>query len=128
MKDVFYFGARLKDSLSQTFGKAGYRVIHTQYSNGVLGSYSNCGGVVLHWKSKKGQQVIEEAKAAGVPILVITSKLAAAVQAGEPFADLYLEEPARDEEVAAMLLEMVTAQPRALAASATGRFVLNLKL
>lgn len=111
MMDIFYFGAHLQESLFQTLGDAGYQIIQTEYSKGIFGGSSNCGGIVLHWKSKKGQQIIEEAKTAGVPILVITSKLAAAVRAGEPFADLYLEEPASDEEVATMLIEMVTVKP-----------------
>jgi DNA-binding response OmpR family regulator len=119
--DVFYFGARLEDSLSRAFGDSGYRIVRTRYTKGVLSSSPNCGAVVLHWKSVKGQQIIAEAKAARVPILVITSKLTAAIQAGEPFADLYLEEPARDEEVVMMLLDKVIPKPLFLVASAVAR-------
>jgi hypothetical protein len=116
--DILYFGAPLTDSLSLAFDNAGYRIVRTRYRKGVLGG---CGAVVLHWKSKQGQQIIAAAKAAGVPVLVITSKLAAAVQAGEPLADLYLEEPARDEEVVAMLLDIIApkaSKPLILVASA----------
>jgi hypothetical protein len=71
-----------------------------------FGSVSTCGAVVVHWKSKREQRVIQEAKAAGIPVLVITSKLAAAYQAGKPYADVYLEEPASDDEVATLLIEL----------------------
>ena len=42
--------------------------------------------------------------------MVITAKLPAAIQAGEPQADIYLEEPTTDSEVAALLIEMMTAE------------------
>jgi hypothetical protein len=117
--NIFYFGVRPKASLSQMFEQAGFTIVHARYTKGVLGSSSAC-GAVLHWKSKRNQPAIEEAKAAGVPILVVTSKLADAIRAGTS-ADLYLEEPASDEEVATLLLDMVTAKPLARAvAAATG--------
>lgn len=108
--DAFYLGARPKNSLTQLLVGAGHRIVHASYKKGILSSVSTCSAVVLHWKSKKDQRVIEEATIAGIPILVITAKLPAAIKAGEPQADLYLEEPAGDGEVAALLIEMLTAK------------------
>jgi hypothetical protein len=108
MGEVFYFGSRPDSSLSEAFAKAGCGVVHSQFQAGLLSNATSCVAVVLHWKSREDQQVIKEAKAIGLPIVVITSNLAAAVSAGEPSADLYLEQPARNEEVATMLIEMIT--------------------
>lgn len=107
--DAFYLGARPKSSLTQLLVEAGHRIVHASYKKGLLSTVATCDAVVLHWRSKKDQRVIEEAKAADIPILVITAKLPAAIKAGEPQADLYLEEPASDDEVAALLIEMMTA-------------------
>ena len=46
----------------------------------------------------------------GIPVLVITARLDAAIQAGEPQADLYLEDPASDDEVATLLIDLITAK------------------
>jgi DNA-binding response OmpR family regulator len=98
---------------------AGYDVVHLRYTKGVLANAPACAAVVLHWKSKWGQRVIQEAKAADLPVLVITSKLADAVKTGEPWADLYLEKPASIEEMAALLIDLSTTkrQHRVSAAS-----------
>jgi hypothetical protein len=120
--DTFYFGARPKISLTQLLDKAELRIIHAHYKKGILASVSTCRAVVLHWKSKRDQRVIEEANAAGIPVVVITANLAAAVEAGEPQADLYLEEPASSEEVASLLLDLITTKQNAHAAVATGEF------
>jgi hypothetical protein len=98
--------------------KAGYAFVHARYTKGVLSNSSACGAVVLHWKSNRNQRVIEEAKAAGIPILVATSKLATAIHAGQLLADLYLEEPVSNEEVATMLINMVTRKQLTRAAAA----------
>jgi ActR/RegA family two-component response regulator len=90
--------------------KADCNVIHTRYVHNLLHSEPSCAAVVLHWKSKKDQQIINEAKQLGIPVLVITAKLAAAVGAGKPFADVYLEAPAGNQEVIALLTDMTTVQ------------------
>ncbi len=105
--DVFCFGARPKNGLTRMLDKAGHRMIYAQYKKGILDSLSTCGAVVLHWKSKKDQQVIGEAKASGLPVMVVTARLPAAYNAGDPLADLYLEQPASDEEVAAFLIDLI---------------------
>jgi DNA-binding LytR/AlgR family response regulator len=120
MTDILYFGTRPNASFAHTIANAGYRIVHTKYVKGILSSVANCAGVVLQWKSKRGQQVIREAKALGMPVLVLTSKLAAAVQAGEPRADLYLEQPASNEEVASMLELVATKRPILVAAACVG--------
>ena len=114
--DVFYFGSRPDSSLSEAFAKAGCGLVHSQFQPSLLSNETSCVAVVLHWKSMEDQRVIKEAKAIGLPIVVITSKLAAAVSAGEPSADLYLEQPARNEEVATMLIEMITVKRQNLKA------------
>ncbi len=89
--------------------KSDCKVIHTRYVRNLLHTEPSCAAVVLHWKSKKDQQVIDEAKQLGIPVLVITAKLAAAFCAGEPFADVYLEAPASNQEVTALISNMVAA-------------------
>ncbi len=116
--DAFYFGPRPKPELTRMMDKAGYRIVHAHYEKGILASVPTCGAVVLHWKSKRDQQVIEEAKAAGLPTMVITAKLADAYAARDPLADLYLEEPARDEDVAVLLIDLIR-EEQPVGASAT---------
>lgn len=121
MKDIFYFGTSLRASLAQEFCNAGHTLIHLPYTQGLhelQGEAPSCGSVVLEWRSKRDQLIIAGAKALGVPVLVITAKLAAAVKADEPSADLYLEEPAADHEVVATMLDMMTAEPLSRAAAA----------
>ncbi len=113
--DVFYFGARPTHDFIRMMDKAGYGIVHAPYEKGILASVPNCGAVVLHWNSKRDQQVIKGAKAVGLPTMVITSKLAFAYNARDPLADLYLEEPARDEDVAALLIDLMRAHPGASA-------------
>lgn len=103
-----YFGARRTDDFTRMIEKAGYTIVYARYKKGILASVPSCGAVVLHWKSKRDQQVIQEARAAGVPTMVITSKLSAAYDKGDPLADLYLEQPARDEDVAALLIDLMS--------------------
>ncbi len=112
--DALYFGARPTHDFIRMMDNAGYGIIHARYEKGILASVPNCGAIVLHWNFKKDQQVIKEAKAAGLPAMVITSKLALAYDAGDTLADLYLEKPARDEDVAALLIDLMSAaQPDA---------------
>jgi hypothetical protein len=118
--DTVYFGTRPKPSLTRMLDKAGHRIVHARYKKGILASLPACSAVVLHWKSKKDQQVIAEAKASGLPVMVITAKLVAAYTSGYPHADLYLEEPARDEDVAALLIDMIATENSSGVALATG--------
>lgn len=110
--DAFYFGARPKHGLTRMMDKAGYRIIHAQYKKGILALVPTCSAVVLHWKSERDQLVIAEARAAGLPTMVITTKLDAAYAAGDLLADLYLEEPARDEDVVALLIDLIRLEQR----------------
>lgn len=106
--DALYFGARPKPSLTRMLDKAGYRTIYAHYKKGILSSVSTCSAVVLHWKFDRDQQVIEEARAAGLPVMVITANLDAAYTNRDMLADLYLEEPARDEDIAALLVDLIS--------------------
>jgi hypothetical protein len=110
--DTFYLGRRPTGKLTQTLEKAGHRIVHASYKKGILTAVPACGAIVLHWKSFRDQRVIDEAKSVGIPVLVITARLAAAIQAGEPQANLYLEDPASDDEVATLLIDLITAKPK----------------
>ena len=118
--DTFYFGARPKHYVTRTLGKAGHRIVHARYRKGILASLSTCAAVVLYWKSQRDQEIIEEAKAASLPVMVITANLVDAYTAGDPLADLYLEEPASDEDVAALLIDMIDMEKNAGAAAGSG--------
>jgi hypothetical protein len=108
--DTVYFGARPKPSLTRMLDKQGCRLIYARYKKGVLASLPTCAAVVLHWKSHRDQQVIADAQASGLPVMVITTKLVDAYSAADPLADLYLEEPADDEDITALLIDMITAE------------------
>jgi hypothetical protein len=110
--DTFYLGHRPTGKLTQILEKAGHRIVHASYKKGILTAVPTSGAIVLHWKSIRDQRIIDEAKSMGIPVLVITARLAAAIQAGEPQADLYLEEPASDDEVAALLIDLITAMQK----------------
>jgi hypothetical protein len=90
--------------------KDGYSILHASYKKGVLTSVATCAAIVLHWKSIRDQQVIADARAAGLPIMVITANLVEAYSTADPLADLYLEKPASDEDVAALLIDMISAE------------------
>jgi hypothetical protein len=121
MMDIFCIGADPEDSFSRMFNEAGLKIVPAKYKRGVLENASTCGAVVLHWKSKRDQKVIEEAKMAGIPVLVVTSKLAAAYRAGEPSADVYLELPTNQEELVSLSIDLAKTREEkfALANAAT---------
>jgi hypothetical protein len=110
--DAFYLGHRPKGKLTQILEKAGHRIVHASYKKGILSSVPTCSAIVLHWKSIRDQRIIEEAKSVEIPVLVITAHLAAALLAGEPQADLYVEDPASDDEVAMLLIDLMTAKQK----------------
>jgi ActR/RegA family two-component response regulator len=121
MKDIFYFGARLRVSLSRAFHDEGHTLIRVPFALGLqkLESESpNCAAVVLEWRSKRAQQVIAQAKALRIPVLVITAKLVAAVKSSGPAADLYLEKPAPNHEIVSTTLDLMTTTNAAAASAA----------
>lgn len=105
--NILYLGARPKASLTQVLDKEGYTIVHARSRKAVLASLSTCAALVLHWRSKCDQRFIVQAQAAGVPVMVITASLVEAYSAPEPLADLYLEEPATDEDIVALLTDMI---------------------
>jgi hypothetical protein len=122
MTDAWYFGARPKAGVSRILSEAGYKIVPSRYTKGMFSDVPGCASVVLHWKSKKGQEIIAEAKACGLPVLAITSKLVDALQAGNAKADLYLEQPVSDEEVSTLLIEMIqTKQVKLVTAATNGK-------
>ncbi len=121
MKDIFYFGARLRVSLARAFRDAGHTLIQVPFAEGLQeleGGAPNCAAVILEWRSKRDQRVIAHAKALRIPILVITAELVAAVQSSGPAADLYLEKPAPNYEVVSMMLDLMTMATHVAAAAA----------
>jgi len=107
MNDIYCFGSRPHDNLSQHFLKEGFRVVYAPYTEGFLSDLPSCSAVVLHWKSAADQEIVAEAKALGMPLVVVTDKLTEVFRVGEPFADLYLETPANNEEIIKFLVDMV---------------------
>lgn len=107
MMDVLYLGGQPTANLSLILLNSGYRISHVRSKTAILDRSSPYCAVVLHWNSKADQPLIAEAKTLDVPVLVIAADLIAALQAGEPSADLYLEEPASDLEVSTFLIDMV---------------------
>jgi len=123
MKPLFYFGSRLKASLAKALSNAGLTVNPLHHEQGLceLQCGSPCSTVLLEWRSKRDQRVIEEASARGIPVLVLTSKLAAAVLAAVPSADVYLELPCTDQEVVDLTLDLIIGRPLQCFAAAAGR-------
>jgi len=125
MKDIFYFGARLRVSLTRAFRDAGYALIRIPYAESpqeLAGGAPNCAAVVLEWRSKRDQQVIAQAKALRIPVLVITDKLVAAVKSAGSAADLYLEKPAPNREVVSMMLDLMTTTHAVAAAAIATKY------
>jgi hypothetical protein len=91
--------------------EAGCKIVYSRSADFITRHAANGCALVVHWKSQKEQPLIKAAKQAGVPVLVITARLADALKAEEPFGDLYLETPADDKEVSALLIEMITGRP-----------------
>lgn len=122
MKPIFYFGSRLGASLAIALANAGHPATRFPYEQGLreLQCGSPCSTVLLEWRSARDQRVIEEAKARGIPVLVLTSKLAAAALAA-PSADVYLELPCADQEVVDFALDLVIGRPLKRLAAAVGR-------
>ncbi len=108
--DVLYLGAQPKVGLCRLMDKAGHRIVRARSIKSDAKDISTLGAVVVHWRSKRNQRTIEQAKAAGIPVLVITRSLAAAVEAGDTKAELYLEEPVKNEELCALLVDLMTAR------------------
>ncbi len=123
MKPIFYFGSRLRASLAQAFANAGLLVTRLPYEQGLheLQRGAPCSTVLLEWRSSRDQRVIEEAKALDIPVLVVTSNLAAAVLAAVPSADLYLELPCADQEVIDLALDLIGDRPLKRFAAAVGK-------
>jgi DNA-binding response OmpR family regulator len=122
MKDIFYFGARLRVSLAQAFHDAGHTLVRVPFAQGLQKlefGVPNCAAVVLEWRSKRDQRVIALAKALRIPVLVVTAKLNAAVESFGPAADLYLEKPAPNREVVSMMLDLMTTTQVAAAVAAS---------
>jgi len=107
---ILYLGARPKPSLTRMLAKEGYTVIYAHHRKGILASLPNCAAVVLHWRSNKDQQVIAEAKLAWMPTMVVTSNLVEAYGAGDPLAELYLEEPAVVEDIFSLLIDLIDSE------------------
>lgn len=129
MNEIFYFGANLRASLVQSFRDAGYNLVHLRHLQGLHELTSGtlfCGGVLIEWRSLRDQRIIAEAKTADLPVLVVTPKLIAAFQAAKPAADLYLEEPAADWEIVAILQDLMAAKAVACAKATPARASLQL--
>lgn len=101
-----------KQQLSALLSKAGHNL--TVAEAGKL-QQATFGAVVLDWKSRLDQKSIEAGKTLSLPVIVISSQLLDALDAGEPFADIYLEHPADAKEVVALVIEMVNAPKLSLA-------------
>jgi hypothetical protein len=110
MKDIFYFGARLRDSLSHHFANTGHTLLHLSHTQGLhelQDDTSPCEAVLLEWRTRRDQRVIAEAKSRGIPVIVLTTRISESLRTSMPTADLYLEEPAPDEEIVEFTLELI---------------------
>jgi hypothetical protein len=107
--DIFFFGGNPTDGVVQACSVAGYRAIRARLKNGSIGACENVGAIILHWKRRRDQSIVKQAKARGVPVLVVTSCLAAAFRAPAPRAELYLEAPTNDEELSTLSIDLADA-------------------
>lgn len=123
MNPIFYFGSRLRVSLTKAFSNVGLTLTHLPCEQGLheLQRGTPCSIVLLEWRSKHDQRVIEEARTRGIPVLVLTSKLATAVLAAVPSADVYLELPSTDQEIVDLTLDLIIGRPLKRFAAAAGK-------
>jgi DNA-binding response OmpR family regulator len=111
MTDILFRGApRLKKDACELLKNAGYRFVEANVAGFqeqlTMPSYS---AAVVDWNSQNDKAIIRAAKEICVPVIVISNRIVAAFEAGEPHADLYLEKPISAQELATFLIEMVKA-------------------
>ena len=108
MANILYFGREaLEQRASELLQKLGHRLIAAE-SAAQAADPAQCSAVVLDWHSPEDSFVITAARQAAVPSVVISSSIVEAFRAGEPFADLYLEEPVDPQELATALVELLS--------------------
>ncbi len=71
--------------------------------------------MVLDWDLKRSlsREILAEAKSRGLPVVVMCSSLPQALQAGGPYADVYLEKPVNTQELCAMIVAVAAVTPHA---------------
>ena len=107
MANILYFGKEaLEQRASGLLKQLGHKLI-APGSCAAIGDPEQCAAVVLDWYCDEDSAILGAAQRAAVPSLVISRSIVAAFQAGEPFADLYLEEPVDSLELATALLELL---------------------
>ncbi len=135
MATILYVGrhSRFSSAVARLVGVAGYRLAICR-SHDALQELrkQSCGAMVLSFVSGRPTlELAQRAKELGIPVIVITSRLAEAFRAFESVAHVFLEQPASVYEVAILASELATirqlAEPlrseiaAAAAASASGR-------
>ncbi len=115
MTDILFRGdPRLKKKACELLKTAGYRLVEANVAVAQTQlKESNYCAAVVDWKSQKDKATIRAAKEICVPVIVITGRLRAAFEAGEPHADLYLEKPTCAQELVTFLVEMIKADQQA---------------
>jgi len=107
MANILYFGKEeLEQRASGLLKQLGHRLIAAG-SYAAIADQEQCAAIVLDWYSDEDSVILGAAQRAAVPSVVISRSIVAAFQAGEPFADLYLEEPVDPLELATALLELL---------------------
>jgi DNA-binding response OmpR family regulator len=115
MTDILFRGdTRLKKNAGELLKTAGYRLVEANVADAQKQpkESSYCAAVV-DWKSQKDKVIIRVAKEICVPVIVISGRICAAFEAGEPHADLYLEKPTSAQELVTFLVEMIKADQHA---------------
>ena len=71
--------------------------------------------IVLDWDRERSlsRGILADSKSRGVPVVVTCSCLPQALQAGEPYADIYLEKPANTQELCAMIVAVAAVKQEA---------------
>jgi CheY-like chemotaxis protein len=122
MYEILYIALRPNELLANAFRDAGQKLTHLCPESALERlQHGNLppSVIVLQWRSRRDQAIIARAKMLGLPVLAITSRLAAALRVAGVHADLYLEDPVTESELLQLAVDLQRALPERRISSGT---------
>jgi DNA-binding response OmpR family regulator len=94
--------------LSELLRDAGHRLVAQPKSIDLLALHRfRFGAILLDWKSDDDQRILRAANLAGIPVVVISSRVPEAFWADDSLADMYLEKPVEAMDIVDALIEVI---------------------
>jgi DNA-binding response OmpR family regulator len=109
MANILHFAdAALQQPLSKLLRDAGHRLIAPPELVDLLTLHcSRFDAILLDWKSNCDQLILRAANHAGIPVVVISSRVPEAFWADDALADVYLEKPVEAKDIVGALIEVI---------------------